>query len=102
LLDELKRAVFKITRAGKFVEREIAKRMGIRLCTVDLSLAPSPAIGDSVADIVEAMGLDSFGAPGTLTTLALLVEALRRAGSMAATNIGASAGLCYLGARTWA
>jgi len=97
LLDELKRAVFKITRAGELVGREIAKRMGIRLCTVDLSLAPSPTIGDSVADVVEAMGLDSFGAPGTLTALALLVEALKRAGSMAATNVGGFSGIMLPG-----
>ncbi len=97
LLDELKRAVFKITRAGEFVGREIAKRMGIRLCTVDLSLAPSPIVGDSVADVVEAMGLDSFGAPGTLTALALLAEALKRAGSMAATNVGGFSGIMLPG-----
>ncbi|MEM4803430.1 MAG: DUF711 family protein [Candidatus Nezhaarchaeales archaeon] len=97
LLEEIKRAVFKITRAGEFIGREIARRMGIKLCTVDLSLAPSPKIGDSVADIVEAMGIESFGAPGTLTSLALLTEALKRAGSMAATNVGGFSGVMLPG-----
>ncbi|MHC1601110.1 MAG: PFL family protein [Candidatus Nezhaarchaeales archaeon] len=97
LLDEIKRVVFKITRVGELIGREIAKRMGVKLCTVDLSLAPTPTVGDSVADIIEAMGIESFGAPGTLAALMLLTEALRRAGLMAATNVGGLSGVMLPG-----
>ncbi|RLF21373.1 MAG: PFL family protein [Thermoprotei archaeon] len=97
VFEEVKRVVFKITRAGELIGKEIAERIGVKLCTVDLSLAPSPTIGDSVADIIEAMGVESFGAPGTLAALALLTEGLRRGGAMATTNVGGFSGVMLPG-----
>ncbi|MCS7139650.1 MAG: PFL family protein [Nitrososphaerota archaeon] len=97
MLEEIKRVIFKITRVGELIGWEIANRIKVRLCTVDLSLAPTPTVGDSVADVIEAMGIESFGAPGTLTALMLLSEALRRGGSMAATNVGGLSGVMLPG-----
>ncbi|MEM2026086.1 MAG: DUF711 family protein [Desulfurococcaceae archaeon] len=97
LFNEVKRVAYKITRVGEFVGNEVSRRMGIKLSTVDLSLAPSPVIGDSVADAVEAMGIDDFGSPGSLAALALLSEAVKRAGVMAATNVGGLSGIMLPG-----
>ncbi|RME75933.1 MAG: DUF711 family protein, partial [Planctomycetota bacterium] len=72
LAELFKRLAFKITRAGELVGREVAERMGVPFGIVDLSLAPTPAEGDSIADIIEAMGIEGCGAPGTTAALALL------------------------------
>jgi len=93
LHEAIKKASFKIARLGEFAGREVAKRLGVELGSVDLSLAPTPKLGDSVAKVVEAMGVPSFGAPGTLAALALLVDALKKGGAMAVSRFGGFSGL---------
>ncbi len=90
--EEIKRVAFKITRAGELVGRKCAARLGVPFNIVDLSLAPTPAPGDSVADILEAMGLDKVGCPGTTAALALLNDAVKRGGAMATSHAGGMSG----------
>ncbi len=92
LHDTIKRAAFKITRLGELVGREIAKELGIPFGIVDLSLAPSPKIGDSVARILEAMGLEYAGAPGSIAALYILTDAVKKGGTMATSSIGGLSG----------
>jgi len=90
--EEIKRVAFKITRAGELVGRKCATRMGVAFNIIDLSLAPTPAPGDSVADILEALGLDKVGSPGTTAALALLNDAVKRGGAMATSHAGGMSG----------
>ena len=92
LSDIIKRTAFKITRVGELVGRTVATRLGIPFGIVDLSLAPTPAPGDSVADILEAMGLERTGAPGTTAALALLTDAVKKGGAMATSYVGGLSG----------
>ena len=92
LSDVIRRTVFKITRAGELVGRELAKRMGVSFGVVDISLAPTTAVGDSVGRILEAMGLERVGAPGTTAALALLIDAVKRGGAMASGHVGGLSG----------
>ncbi|ACB39848.1 PFL family protein [Pyrobaculum neutrophilum] len=92
LHDAIKRAAFKITRLGELVGREVAKELGVPFGSVDLSVAPSPKVGDSVAAILEAVGLPRVGAPGTLFALALFVDAVKKGGAMATSTIGGLSG----------
>ncbi|MDR3424814.1 MAG: PFL family protein [Alphaproteobacteria bacterium] len=88
----IKRTAFKITRVGQLVAQEASKRLGVKMGIIDLSLAPTPAIGDSVAHILEEMGLESCGAPGTTAALALLNDAVKKGGLMAAQHVGGLSG----------
>ena len=88
----VKRTVFKITRAGMLVGREASRRLGVPFGVIDLSLAPTPAEGDSVGAILEEMGLESVGAPGSTCALAMLVDAVKKGGMMAATSVGGLSG----------
>ncbi len=88
----IKATSFKITRAGELVAREAARRLGVAMGIVDLSLAPTPAEGDSVAAILEAMGVERCGAPGTTTALALLNDAVKKGGAMGTSSIGGLSG----------
>jgi hypothetical protein len=90
--EAIKATSFKITRAGELVAREAARRLGVSMGIVDLSLAPTPAEGDSVADILEAMGIERCGAPGTTTALALLNDAVKKGGAMGTSSIGGLSG----------
>ena len=90
--ETIKRTAFKITRVGQLVAREASQRMNIPFGIVDLSLAPTPARGDSVAHILEEMGLDSVGAPGTTAALALLNDAVKKGGVMASNHVGGLSG----------
>lgn len=90
--EAIKATAFKITRAGELIARETARRMGIAMGIVDLSLAPTPAQGDSVADIIEAMGVKRCGGPGTTTALALLNDAVKKGGAMGTSSIGGLSG----------
>ncbi len=90
--ETIKRTAFKITRVGQLVAREASQRMGIPFGIVDLSLAPTPARGDSVAHILEEMGLESTGAPGTTAALALLNDAVKKGGVMASNHVGGLSG----------
>ena len=92
LQDAMKRAAFKITRLGELVGRTVAKKLGVKFGSVDLSLAPSPVRGDSVADILRAMGVDEPGAPGTILALATLTDAVKKGGAMATSSVGGLSG----------
>jgi uncharacterized protein len=88
----IKQTAFKITRSGELVGRAASKRLGIPFGIVDLSLAPTPAVGDSVADILEAMGLERCGTHGTTAALALLNDAVKKGGAMASSHVGGLSG----------
>lgn len=90
--ETIKKTAFKITRVGQLVAREASRRLGVPFGIVDLSLAPTPAIGDSVAHILEEMGLESCGAPGTTAALALLNDAVKKGGLMASSHVGGLSG----------
>ncbi len=92
LCDTIKKTAFKITRVGQLVAREASKRLGIPFGIIDLSLAPTPAIGDSIADIFEEMGLARAGAPGTTAALALLNDQVKKGGVMASSYVGGLSG----------
>lgn len=90
--DIVKKTAFKITRTGQLVAKEAAKRLSVPFGIVDLSLAPTPAIGDSVAHILEEMGLEQCGAHGTTACLALLNDAVKKGGVMASSHVGGLSG----------
>lgn len=90
--ETIKRTAFKITRVGQLVAREASQRLNIPFGIVDLSLAPTPARGDSVAHILTEMGLDMAGAPGTTAALALLNDAVKKGGVMASNHVGGLSG----------
>ena len=92
LSEVIKRTVFKITRAGELIGREMAKMMNVDFGIVDISLAPTTLAGDSVAEIVEAMGVEQMGLPGSTAALALLVDAVKKGGAMASGNVGGLSG----------
>ena len=92
LSEIIKRTVFKITRGGELIGRELATNMGIPFGIVDISLAPTTARGDSVAGIIEAFGIDSVGAHGTTMATALLMDAVKKGGAMASGNVGGLSG----------
>lgn len=92
IADVIKRTAFKITRMGQLVGSEASKRLGVPFGIVDLSLAPTPAVGDSVAHILEEMGLESCGIHGTTAALALLNDAVKKGGVMASSNVGGLSG----------
>ena len=92
LCETIKKTAFKVTRVGQLVAREASKRLGIPFGIVDLSLAPTPAIGDSVADILCEMGLEQTGAPGTTAALALLNDQVKKGGVMASSYVGGLSG----------
>ena len=90
--DIIKKTAFKITRMGQLVAREASRRLGVPFGIVDLSLAPTPAVGDSVAHILEEMGLECCGAHGTTAALALLNDAVKKGGVMASSHVGGLSG----------
>ncbi|MBR1691220.1 MAG: PFL family protein [Lachnospiraceae bacterium] len=92
LCETIKKTAFKVTRVGQLVAREASKMLGIPFGIVDLSLAPTPAIGDSVADILCEIGLERAGAPGTTAALALLNDQVKKGGVMASSYVGGLSG----------
>ena len=92
LADIIKKTAFKITRMGQLVASEASARLGVPFGIVDLSLAPTPAIGDSVAHILEGMGIEKCGAHGTTAALALLNDAVKKGGVMASSHVGGLSG----------
>lgn len=90
--ETIKRTAFKVTRVGELVGREAARRLGTSFGIVDVSLAPTPAVGDSVADILELIGVSRTGAPGTTAALALLTDAVKKGGAMASSSVGGLSG----------
>ncbi|HST51861.1 MAG TPA: PFL family protein [Pyrinomonadaceae bacterium] len=95
-LDEMaeliKKLSFKLARAGELIGREAARRLGIRFGIIDLSLAPTPVPGDSVAEIIEALGFERAGTHGTTAALALLTDAVKKGGAMASSSVGGMSG----------
>ncbi len=92
LCETIKKTAFKITRVGQLVAQEASKRLGIPFGIIDLSLAPTPAIGDSVADILHEIGVEYAGAPGTTAALALLNDQVKKGGIMASSYVGGLSG----------
>jgi uncharacterized protein (UPF0210 family) len=92
LSEVIKRTVFKITRAGELIGREMAQLMNVDFGIVDISLASTTAVGDSVAEIIEAMGVSMMGRPGSTAALALLIDAVKKGGAMASGNVGGLSG----------
>lgn len=90
--ETIKKTAFKITRMGQLVAREASSRLGVPFGIVDLSLAPTPAVGDSVAEILELMGLEKCGTHGTTAALALLNDAVKKGGVMASSHVGGLSG----------
>ena len=90
--ERIKQTAFKITRAGELMSREAARRLGVEKGIVDLSLAPTPAVGDSVARILEIIGVGECGGPGTTCALALLNDAVKKGGVMASSSVGGLSG----------
>ena len=90
--ERIKQTAFKITRAGELMSREAARRLGVEKGIVDLSLAPTPAIGDSVARILEIIGVGECGGPGTTCALALLNDCVKKGGVMASSSVGGLSG----------
>ena len=92
LCETIKKTAFKVTRVGQLVAQEASKRLNVPFGIIDLSLAPTPAVGDSVAEILEAMGLERVGAPGTTAALALLNDQVKKGGIMASSYVGGLSG----------
>lgn len=92
LAEKIKQTAFKITRVGELVGREMARRLNVNFGIIDLSLAPTPFEGDSVAGIIEAMGLEKCGAHGSTAALALLTDAVKKGGVMATSYVGGLSG----------
>lgn len=92
LCETIKKTAFKITRVGQLVAQEASKRMNVPFGIIDLSLAPTPAVGDSVAEILEEIGLESVGAPGTTAALAMLNDQVKKGGIMASSYVGGLSG----------
>ena len=92
LCETIKKTAFKVTRVGQLVAKEASKRLGVPFGIIDLSLAPTPAIGDSVADILHEIGVEHAGAPGTTAALALLNDQVKKGGVMASSYVGGLSG----------
>ncbi len=92
IAEEIKSTAFRVTRVGELIGREVATRLGVAFGIVDLSLAPTPQVGDSVGEILQAMGVVRIGAPGSTAALALLNDAVKKGGSFASSSVGGLSG----------
>ncbi|MGD8834896.1 MAG: PFL family protein [Desulfobacteraceae bacterium] len=92
LSELIKRTAYKVTRVGELIGREVAQGLGLHFGVVDLSLAPTPNVGDSVGEIFQSLGLRSIGVPGTTVALAMLNDAVKKGGAFASTNVGGLSG----------
>ena len=92
LANEIKKTTFKITRGGELIGKQVAKELGVKFGSVDLSLAPTTQVGDSVGEILELIGLETVGTHGTTAALALLTDAVKKGGIMASANVGGLSG----------
>jgi len=88
----IKRTAYKVTRAGELIGREVAQLLGVPFGVVDLSLAPTPHVGDSVGEIFQSLGLAAIGVPGSTTALAMLNDAVKKGGAFASSNVGGFSG----------
>ncbi len=92
LAEVIKSTAYKVTRVGEIIGQEVAKRLGVPFGVADLSLAPTPAVGDSVGEIFQSMGLSSIGAPGSTAVLAMLNDAVKKGGAFASSHVGGLSG----------
>ncbi|MCT4535620.1 PFL family protein [Halodesulfovibrio sp.] len=92
IAEVIKRTAFKVTRVGEIIGKEVAERLGLPFGVADLSLAPTPEVGDSVGEIFEAVGLSSIGAPGSTAVLAMLNDAVKKGGAFASSHVGGLSG----------
>ena len=92
LASEIKQTAFRITRVGELVGQEVAAELGVEFGVVDLSLAPTPKVGDSIGEILQAMGIEKVGAPGSTAAIALLNEAVKKGGLFASSSVGGLSG----------
>jgi uncharacterized protein (UPF0210 family) len=92
IAEEVKHTAFRVTRIGELIGREVAERLGIQFGVLDLSLAPTPRVGDSVGEIYQAMGVTKLGAPGTTAAVALLNDAVKKGGAFASSSVGGLSG----------
>jgi uncharacterized protein (UPF0210 family) len=92
IAEQIKSTAFRVTRVGELIGREVAARLGVAFGIVDLSLAPTPQVGDSVGEILQAMGVIRLGAPGSTAALALLNDAVKKGGSFASSSVGGLSG----------
>jgi uncharacterized protein (UPF0210 family) len=92
IAEEIKHTAYRVTRTGELIGREAASRLGVAFGAVDLSLAPTPAVGDSVGEIYQAMGVKELGAPGTTAAVALLNDAVKKGGAFASSAVGGLSG----------
>jgi uncharacterized protein (UPF0210 family) len=92
LAEEIKITAFRVTRVGELIGREVAAALGVPFGIVDLSLAPTPAVGDSVGEILRVLGIDRIGAPGSTAALAMLNDAVKKGGSFASSSVGGMSG----------
>ena len=92
LAEEIKITSFRVTRVGELIGREVAADLGVAFGIVDLSLAPTPAVGDSVGDIIKTLGIEKIGAPGSTAAVALLTDAVKKGGAFASSSVGGLSG----------
>lgn len=92
IAEEIKHTAFRVTRTGELIGREVAERLGVKFGVLDLSLAPTPRVGDSVGEIYQAMGIRKIGAPGTTAAVALLNDAVKKGGAFASSSVGGLSG----------
>jgi uncharacterized protein len=92
IAEEIKRTSFRVTRVGELMGREVARRLGVAFGVVDLSLAPTPRVGDSVGEILQAMGITRIGAPGSTAAVAMLNDAVKKGGMFASSSVGGLSG----------
>ncbi|MCB8924775.1 MAG: PFL family protein [Ardenticatenaceae bacterium] len=92
LADEIKRTAFRVTRSGELIGRRVAKALGVPFGVVDLSLAPTPNVGDSIGEILKIMGVDAIGAPGSTAIIGMLNDAVKKGGSFASQSVGGLSG----------
>lgn len=92
LAEEIKITSFRVTRVGELIGREVAAELGIPFGIVDLSLAPTPAVGDSVGDILHTLGIEKIGAPGSTAAIAMLTDAVKKGGAFASSSVGGLSG----------
>jgi uncharacterized protein (UPF0210 family) len=93
LAEEIKITSFRVTRVGELIGREVAEELGVPFGIVDLSLAPTPEVGDSVGEILTALGIDQIGAPGSTAAVAMLNDAVKKGGAFASSSVGGMSGL---------
>ncbi|RJP30461.1 MAG: PFL family protein [Candidatus Omnitrophota bacterium] len=92
IAEEIKHTAFRVTRTGELIGREVATKLGVQFGVLDLSLAPTPKVGDSVGEIYQAMGIEKIGAPGTTAAVALLNDAVKKGGIFASSSVGGLSG----------